>query len=198
MKAKTVLLLVFCCILISSCRKETEISGDVFVVTQGKENIKLGLVSIEIYPAEKIVPILESKAGKVAADVSTADAAAAKCASIGSSYSNAYESKREFDECTERSANIRDLAARSYLEGLPLAEAVVTTDADGKFSLKIPNTGKYVLVAQTDRKIGSTRNENYFWFVPVNADGTAKKVILSNNNLVSPDVSPIIAINALK
>lgn len=64
---------------------------------------------------------------------------------------------------------------------MPNLSAAATTDADGKFTLTIPKQGEYILVAKAQRMV-SENTEKYYWTVPIDADGQAKSVMLSNNN----------------
>ena len=65
---------------------------------------------------------------------------------------------------------------------MPIAEA--TTDADGKFSLKVP-PGRSVVSATSSRLTGKSR-ENYFWLVGVSAGVlTSAQMMLNNENLTS-------------
>ncbi len=47
---KLLFIALFCVLCFSSCKKETEVSGEVFIVTKGAENIKLGGVSVSVIP----------------------------------------------------------------------------------------------------------------------------------------------------
>jgi len=81
----------------------------------------------------------------------------------------------------------KDLAVFSpiafYLKESPVSlKARCTTDADGKFSLSIPTTGRFAILAQASREIGST-TEHYAWFCWISAPNEKQDFFLSNNNL---------------
>lgn len=42
-------------------KKESELTGSIFIVTQGAENFKMGLVSVTVIPEEIITPYINSK-----------------------------------------------------------------------------------------------------------------------------------------
>jgi hypothetical protein len=68
-----------------------------------------------------------------------------------------------------------------YMVDLPKAAAVAKTDADGKFSLSVPQ-GRYVIAAQASRSVFRD-TEYYYWLVAV--DGTKPQALmLSNDNQV--------------
>src|SRR5688572_670307 len=48
-------------ILYARYMRETEVRGEVFIVTKGRQNIKLGLVEVTALPEEKIRPFIEKK-----------------------------------------------------------------------------------------------------------------------------------------
>ncbi len=98
---------------------ETEISGQVFVVTKGGENYKMGLVTV-LFVKEK--------------------------ATGGA---------------------------------LPVGE--VKTDADGKFTLKLPK-GNYLVYALAQRTIYK-ETEHYSWKVPIALTKDKEQLFLSNDNL---------------
>ena len=57
------------------------------------------------------------------------------------------------------------------------------TDVDGKFRIRIPKPGTYVVRAHGQRTIG-TEELHYRWFVPLNVTMTGEvKLELSNQNL---------------
>jgi hypothetical protein len=59
------------------------------------------------------------------------------------------------------------------------------TDADGKFVIEVPQTGRFVIAAQADRSIMDSA-ERYYWLQPVSLEGQQQHTQnLSNNNLTS-------------
>ena len=66
------------------------------------------------------------------------------------------------------------------------AKATATTNSDGKFTLKLPSKGEYVIVARAKRMVGSSE-ENYFFYRPVISDGLEKTEIISNNDVLESE-----------
>lgn len=66
------------------------------------------------------------------------------------------------------------------------------TDADGKFTLSVPEGKSYVLVAQTSRSVGDT-TEKYYWIedVDLTKANNGLTILLSNDNLVDDPVSEL-------
>jgi len=55
------------------------------------------------------------------------------------------------------------------------------TDADGKFQMKIPRSGSYVVAASSSRFVGGS-TEKYYWLVKVDPRKEST-IMLSNDNL---------------
>ena len=66
-----------------------------------------------------------------------------------------------------------------YFEDLPLPRMAAETDADGRFTLRLPSTGKWVIAAHGERKL-SGRVEDYYWMVRVSTGGEGD-LLLSNS-----------------
>jgi hypothetical protein len=59
------------------------------------------------------------------------------------------------------------------------------TDAEGKFVIKIPRAGKFVIAAQAQRSVGED-TETYHWLQPVSLEGQQELIQnLSNSNLLT-------------
>lgn len=69
-----------------------------------------------------------------------------------------------------------------FFNNLPVPVATATTNADGKFTVKLPKSGRYVLVAHSTRKVVDA-SEEYYWMVRADlSSGENKNLTLSNNN----------------
>jgi len=68
---------------------------------------------------------------------------------------------------------------------LPTPSAVARTNADGRFSMKLPIGRRFVLFATADRSIG-LEDERYFWIVrlPQHVD-SSESVLLNNDNMTN-------------
>lgn len=72
------------------------------------------------------------------------------------------------------------------------AMATVKTDADGKFSISIPKSGKYAILANSKRQVMDT-SENYQWAVWVATKKNSKvNLMLANDNLIETGCSDCI------
>jgi hypothetical protein len=76
-------------------------------------------------------------------------------------------------------------ASSHYFKDLPTSLSSTRTDADGKFSLQIPKSGRFAIAAHASRKTYSA-NEEYYWMVWVSLNGReSTNIILGNQNLMS-------------
>jgi hypothetical protein len=225
------------------------LSGQIFVATNGRENIKLGAQRIGLFPYDGLNTLLAglhefaaAKADRLQIDISAveeeegqaklaeeqAQAAAeqAKGAAeqadstertnrkqrfVTSDYLTAINATREavvaarrdLDAAREAENRARNAVsmARRRIDSLTDEQAyyysdafwfsqlqspiqIGETDAEGKFELQLPRTGKWVIAAHGQRM---TRNriESYYWLQPVSLDGQHKRVQnLNNNNLL--------------
>ena len=74
-----------------------------------------------------------------------------------------------------------------YFNDLPLEIDRALTDADGRFTLKIPKPGKFAIFAESSRQIGN-KKETYYWLVSVSMnESESKELLLSNHNLVKEE-----------
>lgn len=92
---------------------------------------------------------------------------------------------------TEKKEKLKALpTSEFYFERLPKGVVHAVTNADGKFTMTLPSTGRFALAAHSQREIfGST--EEYYWLIWASLDGEkSKSVMLTNKNLMtsqSPD-----------
>jgi hypothetical protein len=72
-----------------------------------------------------------------------------------------------------------------YFNHLRSPIEIAETDAEGKFLIKVPQTGEFVIGAEGKRSIGE-KTERYYWLQPVSLEGQQQRVQnLSNSNLTS-------------
>lgn len=168
------------CLLLNGCFwSKPEISGEVFIVTQGAANIKLGLVEVRAYPETVISKFITDETETLK------QAAASQKLKLFES-ERACKEKPTQDCVTQVNFNRRIYLAQFdpafYYAALPAPIAANPTNADGKFSIKLPKADKYVLVAHGSRKVFD-KTEDYYWFVRFDAsNGENKALTLSNNN----------------
>lgn len=83
------------------------------------------------------------------------------------------------------------LSHESYFQTLYLrAVAKTQTDADGRFSLAVPRSGRFMLAAQSARKLLNT-TETYFWLVKVPDSAKQGTPVLLCNSSLLPEGVPL-------
>jgi hypothetical protein len=195
--------------------RNRELSGEVFIVTKGGQNYKLGLVPIALYSLETLKRYLDQKkqqaqtelarlgplveAAKSEMDAKNKTKSAAFDAWLHSHYSDPNRSaleaaRNEADKGWKAAMGeyYRLLSEQSklasgafYFVGLPEPLVTTQTNSDGKFTVEMPTKGNLAIAANAHRSVGDS-TEHYYWLIKVSLGGAAKKaMILSNNNLTS-------------
>lgn len=165
MKSKIILIIVLANIFFLSCnkkeaelKKEVELKGDVFVVTRGAGNYKLGLVKITAIPDE-----------------------------IMQSYINAKKLQRTNKLLDEKQSQYVSIESYFDDLSFPKGVATTDTDAEGKFILKLPKAGRYAIVARSERKVIDS-TEKYYWLIGLDVnENNSNTIILSNNNMFTTE-----------
>ena len=157
---------------------DTVIDGQVFIVTKGGQNIKLGLVEVQLISLEKLDSYLKQKHEELRKRLAEVDTQR-KTAEVGTS---------EWRSLVRLGYRLR--SGSLYFEYPPKAIRSVKTDADGKFTIKVPSTGRFALAAAASRQVGGEDDlfptEYYYWLVKIDAEGKGSdKIMLSNDNLIS-------------
>ncbi len=189
------------------CSPDRQVSGQVFVVTKGRENVKMGLVHIHAVTAEQLAPIAaELLKTYKQADLKERQALAQQVADLAAlsqfetelgALQPAGLNLPEFRAWREESAQRRSfvtardtvstdsaatLAMRAILF-VRLPVAVGKTDADGRFNLNLKSSPKVWLLAQAERITGKD-TERYFWAHAVKDGRDTNPVLLANDSLV--------------
>jgi hypothetical protein len=174
---------VFVHSLVVSCSlSQTNVSGDVFIVTKGGQNFKLGLVPIAVFSDASIQPFIQMKLQTAKLGILRLDTILNKLYGeteplkkdldekmekldkhLGSS-----AARRRFEESTGRwkvkveewkkvleEKNAEYSRGKFLFSDLPAPIGTTKTDADGKFTLEL-ESGKYVLAASSSRMAGDT------------------------------------------
>jgi hypothetical protein len=188
-----------------------QLTGEVFIVTRGGQNIRLGLVEVGLIPEDQITPFIAQKQEKgkaerekLAPTVTAAKMAEAKAKSAWKVASDATlatitnrgdfigtqkvqdQAMKRWTAASEASnkAQAQDryfLSGAYYFDGLPAPVVQTKTNADGKFTLALFSTKRYALAARASRNVGDT-TEHYFWLNWVSLDGQKTKDILVSND----------------
>lgn len=200
--------------------RTSSLRGQIFIVTEGGDNFKLGDVHVGIYKAEDLqrifAPLMDAhrqaikdaddavKAAEGKADKLRDASTAALNAWAGASYddpnrdslkqkSDLAESNSENASKEERDAEAVYEQAESpsfYYNSLPTPIVETTTDADGMFTLEIPTTGTLIVAANASRRVGE-KTEEYYWLRKIDIGGGGKEqTMLSNDTQLNPGLEP--------
>lgn len=151
-----------------SCKKESEIKGNLFVVTKGAGNYKFGAVNVSAVSKKKADDYLQTVRDRE-------NSLKAELNSLKSSQFGKYLDY--LAEIHKKSLEMSDL-----YEGATLyAEKKTVSDSEGNFRLKL-TAGDYYLISAATRTIDD-KNETYLWFVPITVTGEEQSIVLSNNNV---------------
>ena len=196
-------------LLLMACTPpEVDLTGDVLIVSKDGQNIKLGLIEVNLVVDTSMQSFIQTK---LIAAKSSIELIRPKKEILQEEYeqlsaekdlryeqfldnrpSNAYErryrdAQKRCDDKREEYLNaLNHLLSYAkgafYVEGLPTPLSTTKTDADGKFTLRT-KPGRYALVAHSTRKVGDD-TEEYDWLVWVKLGrDQATRVVLSNDNL---------------
>lgn len=178
------------------------IDGQVFVRTKGAETIKLSLVDVALFDAKAIAEDVEKKSNAASRifealqpfekEAKTWEEGCRKAMGRSIEASDVAETHTRLTIAMDAEEKILGMLGYThsglyYFSHLPEPMLATKTDADGKFSFKVPN-GSYVLAAASSRKAGK-ETEFYHWMVKIKVDAD-QKVMLANDNLStsgSPD-----------
>lgn len=193
--------------LVCACSPQRDVPGQIFVVTEGRMNVKLGLVGVHVVAHEKLQPIAatlladfresefawKKRAAQAQADqiaLSAFEDELSKLVPDGL-YVAAARELREASE-TRRAELIKQEApapaepllqeaglTAAFFDRLP--PAVTKSDADGKFTVRA-KPGDW-LIAQSSRKVMDA-SEEYVWVVQVPPEKRNDPLLLSNDNMV--------------
>jgi formylglycine-generating enzyme required for sulfatase activity len=178
-----------CAGVIVGCSGKREVTGQVFVVTKGGENVKLGLVGIHVVGEERLTEIGSKLLGE-AQKAKAGEVLLLQLEAEVKSLASAVPSPRTgpLDKILEEAARRRTgvqgfsggvLSGRFFQEMPP---TMAQTDADGQFTVEA--TTSDWLAARGERKAGA-ETETYLWLMPLKEG--AKKLLVSNDRLLKDD-----------
>jgi hypothetical protein len=188
-------------VFISTTRGENFKFGAVKIALFGRDAIDTLLPAIKKNADYKIEqlgkPVADAKAAqdRAEADRKAATDAVAQAITTGHrdhrAEDHARDSAREaFLNAQVQYSKLNDTLNFCYSGGFYFAlfrSAIRTaeTDADGKFSIEVPQTGAFVIAAEAKRSV-EREIEHYYWLQPVTLEGQQQIIQnLSNNNLTS-------------
>ena len=157
---------------VEGVRKGDElIGGQIFIVTKGGENVKLGLVSVSVLDeeaAEELRAAALKRADDMLEDV------------------DAYKEWEIFEALWLPGVLLK-------ADVLSLKKATTKTDADGRF-LFSPPSDRFALVAQGSRLAGGDE-ESYEWVVVFERDEVGPSgILLSNDNMAGGSVNQLLPV----
>jgi len=188
-----------------------EVTGDVFIVTKGGINIKLGLVQNKIYSESSIKPFLKGNFEYAKMRITPLQPGLnemkhkieklekeyheikGKIDRQGMNNTPPYELQESLELAEKYLAQFNEYhstynevlvytKAEYYLNSFPDPLYTTKTDADGKFTYKL-KPGKYAIVASTSRLVGE-ETEKYNWLIWFKVElKQQNKIMLSNDNL---------------
>lgn len=146
--------------------------GQVFIVTQRGQNVKLGLVNISIHPTKEVEDYIAMRKTVVVPIADRLDTEAKNLAQAGK--------LRDAIVRIEQSLAL----FRSFFDEFDRSGALARTktDADGRFRLTTPSRQDVVLLATAERRVGD-EIESYIWILPPGE--WEDPMFLSNDNKFS-------------
>jgi hypothetical protein len=206
-RGKLIIRLLPCIIIISISLlvycgpSECDLTGQTFIVTKGRENIKLGLVEIKVFRERVITDQVLQKKMDLKEVGSRYQQSHEELIALIKAYQDLEERMKTDSSITDnerleaenrRTAKAKEaspLAEEYYrsrnmsfwVEGLPNPFKTTKSDADGRFNLRL-KPGRYAIVAESSRMV-TDENEEYFWFIWVEVKKNREPLFLSNDNL---------------
>jgi len=214
---------VIIAVVLFGCSKSSyDINGQVFIVTKGAGDYKLGLVTVTAFrrsdidalvttmkarfdeARKEIGPSAEAASNTYIADIKSAEQLRIKVDQEQNRGVDAADdmelldiAQAKEDAAKKESDRLYALifstaSVESFFSQLPSVWiTVVKTDADGRFTMRLPANEDVVLVAQATRAV-LDETESYYWVVPVERSPTtsSSEFLLSNDNLTTSKSSP--------
>jgi hypothetical protein len=146
---------------------ERRIAGQVFIVTRGRDTIKLSNIRLKIYPADYLAEVRAILMGHRMAQIKWAGDL------LVSSYSS-------FKTDPLQQAELASWLAWGLL---PPPVASTATDADGKFEISGALPESLGIVAMASRDVFG-KTEYYVWAIGQDAIEDAARIFLTNDNLL--------------
>ena len=178
----------------------SKLTGQVFIVTRGRDNVKLALVDIVLIEERLILQHIKEKSESGSAKKQALLPNFTKIKEDYGAAKNLHEiatkERRPFKETQELFKDVLANARKYdeakaeinrydspeyYFDSIPPGLVTTKTDADGRFSMSLPK-GRFALAANTNRRVGSD-TEQYYWLVWVETASPEISVMLSNDNL---------------
>jgi hypothetical protein len=179
------------------CASDVELTGDVFIVTQSGQSIKLGLVEVQIIPESAMQPFVQSKLQTAKSELERIDIMEVNCDKELEQISREVKQATNNEELTDLESRLHNnteamriiwderkkyTGGSFFMSGLPTPELTTKTDADGKFMLRL-KPGKYAIAAYAQRTIIDSTEKHYWLVWTAVRSSQPKRLMLSNDNL---------------
>jgi hypothetical protein len=197
-------ILITSCMLLAACSKKKEISGSVFIVTKGSENIKLGLVDVvafnrtdfkeknKIGVTNSVLSPFASQYGEVLGSMLTVEVGKNKAKEMfdqdpDMSIDQINRIKTIISDAEAKYNQIAEKFFESQKKLMPLlaessrSKMIAKTDADGRFVL--PDIGSDDTIAAMASRMVGDKNEFYAWVIKIEDIPQNGQIMLSNNNM---------------
>jgi formylglycine-generating enzyme required for sulfatase activity len=187
--------------IIGCSKKPLTINGQIFVVTQSRENIKMGLIPVHVIPDQAFKPLASEVLIKIQVQLREqaqreADGTArtlfihelTAMENLGFNISELTKLRKEAvgDLASKHLKSIAagndfDRATKAFIDALP--QFITRTDADGRFSAEIQ--APVWMVAYGERSVGS-KQEKYTWIIrhEISGEKLSEQALLSNDSNV--------------
>lgn len=187
------------------------VDGEVFVVTKGGQNIKLGLVEVVLIPMETLTPHLDARRAEmtnafarldpqIQAEEAEVQRLEQEERALYQPYLNdilnrekerAYRTAEEAtSKAREKASDLREeewtfMSGAFYFDSLPSPLRGTKTNSDGRFRLLVPASGNYAIAAAASRHVMDDV-EQYYWLLKIDTKaGSSQTIMLSNDNMTS-------------
>jgi formylglycine-generating enzyme required for sulfatase activity len=202
---KNTIILLFLFIALPGCsKKPTLINGQIFVVTKGGENIKMGAVPVRVIPEEQFKEIARATVAAIEGQIASADEHRAsieakkqllqdlKAMEPQAALAVLIKQAEDEDSISGLRSPSWDAWMKTFVRALPQTQ--IKTDADGRFTAEVES--KVWLVAGGQRRVGES-SEEYLWVQAYQPPekGMPQPVLISNadNVLFANEIHALIA-----
>ena len=202
---KRTIILLFLFIALPGCsKKPTLINGQIFVVTKGGENIKMGAVPVRVIPEEQFNEIARATVAAIEGQIASVDEHRAsieakkqllqdlKAMEPQAALAALIKQAEDEDSISGLRSPSWDAWMKTFVRALPQTQ--IKTDADGRFTAEVES--KVWLVAGGQRRVGES-SEEYLWVQAYQPPekGMPQPVLISNadNVLFANEMHALIA-----
>jgi formylglycine-generating enzyme required for sulfatase activity len=202
---KRTIILLFLFIALPGCsKKPTLINGQIFVVTKGGENIKMGAVPVRVIPEEQFKEIARATVAAIEGQIASVDEHRAsieakkqllqdlKAMEPQAALEALIKQAEDEDSISGLRSPSWDAWMKTFVRALPQTQ--IKTDADGRFTAEVES--KVWLVAGGQRRVGEG-SEEYLWVQAYQPPekGMPQPVLISNadNVLFANEMHVLIA-----